>query len=341
MHKVFSSSIYSVAHDISHVASENYLIHSHPFYELYYFVSGNMRFLYDGAEYTLEPDTFIIIVPNVFHGIRVLDTEPYERFTLHFTADVISEERRELLMGSLPTLQTLFGKDGTLPHIVTDAKQLELKPLFQEFDRLYALPYETHAAGVSTLTEAILLRLLLRVGSVPVQGGAQPFQAGLRDLDEALTFIHQHLTQKLSLEEIANRFFVSKGKLNLRFRSQTGCTVMEYVNRCRLKYAQQLLLNGLSAVEACQASGFGDYTAFYRAYVKQLGHAPREDKREPAVKLTSLAVKNTLPFRAVGAFSALHDDGRTQVETTIWDANGSVNISAQDPAILLDRSGND
>ena len=337
MHKVFSSPIYSVAHDISHVPSENFLIHSHPFYELYYFVSGDMRFLYDGTEYRLEPDSFIIIVPNVFHGIRVLSDAPYERYTLHFTNEVVSEERRPLLMGSLPTLQTLSSGQSAFRPVIPNARALELKSLFEELDRLYELPASAHAPGICALTEAILLRLVLRQGVLPQNKSAQQFQAGLRDLDEVLTYIHQNLTRKLTLEGIAGAFFVSKGKLNARFRQQTGYTVMEYLNLCRLKYAQQLLLNGLSAVEACQACGYGDYTAFYRAYVKLFGRSPKSDKREPAVKLTSLSVKSTLSFRAVGAFSALHNDGRTRVETTIWDENGSVNISAQDPSILRDE----
>ena len=334
MHKVFSSSIYGAAHDISHVPSENFLIHSHPFYELYYFVSGDVKFLYDGAIYNMQPDSFIIVVPNVFHGIHVLSDKSYERYTLHFTEDVIRMNRRKLLMGALPTLQNLYGEGGTLKHYTPDAKKLNLKPLFEEFDRLYELPKSAHLAGVETLTEAILLRLMLCAGAESLPGDTQVFHAGLRDLDEVRTYIHQNLTKKLTLEDVAGRFYVSKGKLNLRFSRQTGYTVMEYVNRCRLKYAQQLLLNGLSAAEACQASGFGDYTAFYRAYVKQLGHPPRLDKKEPAVKPAHLAVKDNLPFRAVGAFSALHDGGQAEVETTIWDSNGSVNISAQDPAML-------
>ena len=337
MHKVFSSPIYSVTHDISHVPSENFLLHSHPFYELYYFIGGDIRFLYDGAEYSLEPDSFIIVVPDVFHGIRVLSDAPYERYTLHFTSEVISEARRALLMGSLPTLQTIKDGQSAFRPVFTDARALELKSLFEELDRLYELPSAAHAPGIGALTEAILLRLVLRQGILPQATNAQQFQAGLRDLDEVLTYIHQNLTKKLTLESIAGAFFVSKGKLNARFRQQTGCTVMEYLNLCRLKYAQQLLLNGLSAVEACQACGYGDYTAFYRAYVKLFGHSPKSDKREPAVKLSSLSVKSTLPFRAVGAFSALHDDGRTRVETTIWDENRSINISAQDPSILRDK----
>ena len=45
------SANYCLAHNISHVSSDHFLIHSHPFYELYYFLSGDVHFLYDGIEY--------------------------------------------------------------------------------------------------------------------------------------------------------------------------------------------------------------------------------------------------------------------------------------------------
>ncbi|MBQ9882019.1 MAG: AraC family transcriptional regulator, partial [Synergistes sp.] len=124
---------------------------------------------------------------------------------------------------------------------------------------------------------------------------------------------------------MANHFFVSKSRLNAIFRSETGCTVMEYVSVCRLKYAQQLLLNGFSAVEACQASGFGDYTAFYRAYVKYFKHQPKFDKREPVVKQAA-QFQNTAPwFKMFRSFYDIHKDEQPPAEDNKWDRNKTVN----------------
>ena len=47
------SETYNFAHLLSEVATQSFLIHSHDCYELYYFVSGEMQYLYDGTEYTL------------------------------------------------------------------------------------------------------------------------------------------------------------------------------------------------------------------------------------------------------------------------------------------------
>ena len=56
--------------------------------------------------------------------------------------------------------------------------------------------------------------------------------------------------------------------------------MIDYIIRKRIAYAQQLLLNGVSAAQAGTAAGFGDYTSFNRAYKKHFGCSPNHDKRE-------------------------------------------------------------
>ena len=43
--------------------------------------------------------------------------------------------------------------------------------------------------------------------------------------------------------------------------------------------ARNLILGGTGSVEAASSTGFGDYSAFYRAYVKKYGVKP-SDKTE-------------------------------------------------------------
>jgi len=54
--------------------------------------------------------------------------------------------------------------------------------------------------------------------------------------------------------------------------------VRDYLISKRVTYVQQLLINGIPATQAATLAGFGDYTAFYRAYVKRFGHAPSQDR---------------------------------------------------------------
>ena len=332
MHLVLQSPHYSIAHDISHVRSDNFLIHSHPFYELWYFISGDVHFLYAGTEYEMRPDTLIINVPNIFHGIQTLSTEPYERFALHFTEDVISLDRRNLLMGSLPTEQSVRDNNSPIPYIIPDAGSLGLRPLLQEFDELQRVPQAQQPPLVSVLLEGVLSRLLLHAGGMAAAGTVRPYHSGQRELDPVLTYIHQNLTEKLTLDDLSERFYLSKSKLNSLFRQQTGTTAMDYIILRRLSYAQQLLINGCPASQAGTAAGFGDYTAFYRAYVKQMGHSPKLDKRDiPGNDKKPPAANAALSVHGA-VFTAIRDDKNL----TIWNTNKVTNASEHDPGILRD-----
>lgn len=101
MRLALSSPIYQFSHNISHVAAPEWLIHAHSFYEFYYIVDGDTDFLLNGTEYTLSPHTVLLIAPNVYHGIRVRTTRPYDRYTLHFEQTAITESRRPMLLEAL------------------------------------------------------------------------------------------------------------------------------------------------------------------------------------------------------------------------------------------------
>ena len=107
-------------------------------------------------------------------------------------------------------------------------------------------------------------------------------EAGARRLmrSSLLRYIDEHFTEPITLDTLSARFYVSKSQLNQTFRQMTGTTVIDYIIRKRIAYAQQLLLNGVSAAQAGAAAGFGDYTSFYRAYKKHFGCSPNHDKRE-------------------------------------------------------------
>ena len=102
---------------------------------------------------------------------------------------------------------------------------------------------------VSVITQMIVVRLLMYASKSPRIDMIQSHYTSNRELDPILNYIHHNLTKKLSPDELSNRFFISKSKLNNLFRKRTNCTVMEYVTRQRLNYAQQLLINGLPAAQ--------------------------------------------------------------------------------------------
>ena len=86
------------AHTRSDEGDMEYKMHCHDVYEVYYMISGNAEYLLEGRTYTPRPGSLIIIPPGCFHGLRVLDTDEYNRIRLHFAAELLQEEEQALLL---------------------------------------------------------------------------------------------------------------------------------------------------------------------------------------------------------------------------------------------------
>ena len=67
---------------------------------------------------------------------------------------------------------------------------------------------------------------------------------------------------------------MSKYYLCRAFKKYSGVSIHSYITHKRVVYAKQLIDSGETASGAAYKVGFGDYSAFYRAYVKVFGKSP-------------------------------------------------------------------
>ena len=97
------------------------------------------------------------------------------------------------------------------------------------------------------------------------------------------------MTEELSLDLLAKRFFLSKSYLNQQFRQATGTTIWDYVLLKRLMQARSAIRSGVPATEAFRARGFNDYSSFYRRYKGRFGVAPNADRPKGTESSTGTA----------------------------------------------------
>lgn len=97
-------------------------------------------------------------------------------------------------------------------------------------------------------------------------------------------YIREHFRENINREEMAAFVFITPNYLSKLFRSETGMTLREYVNQCRIREAKRLLANTeLTISEIALETGFENMSYFSTVFKKACGVGPlawRNGERE-------------------------------------------------------------
>ena len=236
--------------------------HCHDSYEITFLLSGAGSFLVEGTEYSLCHGSLIFINPAQFHKVSFCSDEDLEVFTLYFNSTALSPE----IMGLIRS-KPLVNEHGVFYSVGIIGETLA--NVFDRFSVGERLPKEERALYMQTLLSEIIL-LLSSAGSERLE--KSELELGAR----VAKYLNSNIEKPLCLDKLARRFFVSKYYLCRAFKSYSGISPHAYIVKKRIIYAKQLIDSGVTAAAAAERVGFGDYSAFYRAYVRLFGKAPTQ-----------------------------------------------------------------
>ncbi len=235
--------------------------HCHDSYELLYVAEGNGKFVIEGREYPLRAHTLMVIPPLEYHYVDIDSEARYERCVIRFhEADVLADVRDCLaaFKRNPEDNSNFYICDLNIPTITSFIEQFEYADKIPEAKRALYLNM--------LLSEFILLLSVFESDKLVYDNE----ELGAR----VIRYLNEHIEKDVSLDALAKRFFVSKYYLCRAFKRHNGISVHGYINQKRVMYAKQLIEAGEGASSAAYKVGFGDYSAFYRAYVKIIGKAP-------------------------------------------------------------------
>ena len=85
-----------------------------------------------------------------------------------------------------------------------------------------------------------------------------------------------NITETPSLDELSEKFYVSKYYLLRKFKEHTKTTIHQYILMKKINLAKELLVNGCSPQKAFTLCGFSTYSNFYKAFVRETRTSPRD-----------------------------------------------------------------
>ncbi len=115
---------------------------------------------------------------------------------------------------------------------------------------------------------------LLR-GYLPARRGGSDVRLSRRRLQRVVDYIHDHLSQDLSLAELAELVDTSPSHFKVIFKQSMGLPVHQYVIRSRVEYATDLIARGrLSLSDVAFQAGFANQSHMARSMKRLTGVTP-------------------------------------------------------------------
>jgi len=248
------------------IPKEKVEYHYHEFYKLLIVLSGTGGYWIDGERYQLESGDVVLLDRRLIH--RPEFEREYERVIIY-----ISPEFLETYSAGDCDLADCFSRPGQ--HIL----RLPVRDRERFLDLVRELEGELASSetGKDILSGGLLARTLVELYRL-LQRGAFPAVQPLRPRDarvaEMLRYIEVHLGEEISVETLAEHFFLSRYHMMRLFREHTGITIHAYIQDRRLMNARDLMGQGVGATEACYKAGFNSYCTFCRAYNRRFGRSP-------------------------------------------------------------------
>lgn len=236
-------------------------MHTHESYELYYFMGGSGIYRVEGTQYPLEKGDIFILRPTEAHYIEITDSKPYTRLSVNFNPELFSN----------------IDPNGRLLAPFNNRK-------IGTFNRYRAENFKSDDYCVfikNIMTDSpdkrvqIITNLLPLLNEISVAFASMTETEISKSLDSRIiSYINRHISENITLDNICDRFYISKTHLCRIFKKATASTVGEYMTVKRLVMARQLILSGTPPTKAYLQCGFRDYSVFFRAYKKKYGTPP-------------------------------------------------------------------
>lgn len=252
--------------------------HSHDFYEVLLFFSGNVDYVVEGRVYHPQQGDVLLTNNRELHRPQVREGQTYERIVLWLQPGYVRS------LGGSENLALCF-EASSRQHSNLLRPQEEIRRKLQNLCGELEQVYISDAYGSAALRRAYCMQLLVWLNrayfSAPLE--EQSVDSNSK-VDEIVQYINEHLKEELSLDVLSARFYLSKYHLTRQFKKYMGFSVHQYVVRKRLIAARLALQSGSTPGEAFAQSGFADYTNFSRAFRAQYGISPRYVQEEKLTK---------------------------------------------------------
>ena len=242
--------------------------HRHSFWEVHVLEEGKQNYVIDNERVTLNSGEFLLIAPGVPH-CQIFKEEFFSKFSL-----MLRPVNGYMLFNAEELLLIGYGK-----LVTPDGMNKILRYLFETVgidgkDSL-ACVYHCMQLFLISLTACLSEQFEMKKEQT---GAGQPVYDRRNEAElceKAVQYLQENISKILTIQEVAEHFFISERHLNRKFKAYYGKTFGEIAKELRCDYARDLLrYSNLSVEEISERVGFGNSSSFIHFFRREEGQSP-------------------------------------------------------------------
>lgn len=246
--------------------------HQHPFYELFFFISGNVDYTIEGKTYRLRPGDILLTNSMDIHRPEIYPGAPYERIVVW-----LKDRFFEIPRADGSDLAICFTDATRRNYRRIRPSPASLRHMRNLCDQI-AQEQNSAKMGSLVLSYSYTFQLLVEVCRCYFDAPdcIQEEVTENEKINSVLRYINQNISSNLSLDSISQNFYTSKFYLSKQFKQFTGISIYQYIMKKRLTISRDMLRNGASVTNACLECGFNDYSNFLKAFKREFDCNPSD-----------------------------------------------------------------
>lgn len=260
---------------VNHRIDSSYIMdryHFHNVFEIYFANVGGVKYFVEDKVFPVEKNDIFVFNNTDLHRIVVPEGVLYDRYIITFSPEYICN------MSTFNTnlLECFTDRKYNFSHRICLTQQqagrfLSLLKKAENFNpELY---------GADVLKKMVLCEMLIFINQLyhnaaPTQNSH--YNSEYIRIKPVLDDINSNLNDNLTLDALAERFFISKFHLCKLFKAATGFTVNEYIISRRILKACDLLRRNHTVASVCELTGFHNDCYFITTFKRLVGITPKQ-----------------------------------------------------------------
>lgn len=252
--------------------------HFHNQYEIFYLIEGKRRFFFDNRSYLVEGGNLILVDENVIHMTTSWSNQDlgHDRIILYIDKQKMQE--LEKYFPNLGLIRFFQQNYGVFP--LTKSQQERFLSLYMALQSEFDNRKRNFKAMIDIEILRYFIDFMRENHQEPIIDIDTNGQSKYQNIYAVADFISNNFETNVSLDMLANKFFISKYYLCRTFKEITGYGINEYIHIHRIRKAKKLLEEtDLSIAQIAASLGYESLTYFEKVFKNYMTLSPSRYRR--------------------------------------------------------------